>query len=78
VGPALNISSICPARKGRDSKNTGFSFVDSLGNHMVEFHMDDFKQMDDADGLLGGNFSIHFPSHVNPLIIIGYDECIFM
>jgi hypothetical protein len=43
---------------------------------MVEFQVDVFKQMDDANGL-SSNLSIHFPSHVKPLIIIGHDECIF-
>jgi hypothetical protein len=62
--------------KGEIVKNTGFSFVDSLGNQTVEFHINDFKQMDDANGLLGGNLSVHFPSQVKPLIIIGHDECI--
>jgi hypothetical protein len=43
---------------------------------MVELHVDDFKQMDDANGLVR-NLNLHFPSHVKPLIIIGYYECIF-
>jgi hypothetical protein len=36
---------------------------------MVEFHVDDFKQMDDANWL-GRNLSIHFPSHVKPLLLL--------
>jgi hypothetical protein len=43
---------------------------------MLEFQVDDFKQMDDGNGL-GGNLSVHFPSHVKPLIIVGHDKCIF-
>ncbi len=43
---------------------------------MIEFHVDEFKQIDDANGLLGGNLSIRFPSYAKPLIIIGHDECI--
>jgi hypothetical protein len=43
---------------------------------MVEFQVDDFKQMEAANGL-GRNLSVHFPSYVKPLIIIGHDECIF-
>jgi hypothetical protein len=29
--------------KGMIMKTTGFSYVDSLGNQMVEFHVDNFK-----------------------------------
>jgi hypothetical protein len=38
-------------------KNTGFSLVDSLGNQMVEFHADDFKQGDE-ETVFGGNLSV--------------------
>jgi hypothetical protein len=38
---------------------------------MVEFHVDDFKQRDDANGLLGKNLSMFFPSYVKPLNLSG-------
>jgi hypothetical protein len=62
--------------KGMIMKNTGFSYVDSLGNQMVEFHVDNVK-LGDEEPVFGGKLSVCFPTGMKPLILIGHDECIF-
>jgi len=59
VGPASQAFDL--QEKGEIVKNTGFSFVDSFGNQMVEFHMDDFKQIvlvpkDEGQGVMVSAF----------------------
>jgi hypothetical protein len=60
--------------KGMIMKNTGFSYVDSLGNQMVEFHVHNFKQ-GDKEAVFGSKLSVHFPRAMKPLIIIDHDDC---
>ncbi len=66
---------------GKILKDTGFSYTDSAGKEMVEYHIDDIykaieqKEQDNQQGF-GGNLSVWFDG-TKPLIIFGHDESIF-
>ncbi|KAI2493650.1 hypothetical protein MHU86_20903 [Fragilaria crotonensis] len=65
-------------------KGSGYSYLNSSGDRMREYHVDSFEP-EKSKALLqqlvttdfGGNLSVRFDSSLKPLIIFGHDECIF-
>jgi len=66
---------------GKILKDTGFSYTDSAGKEMVEYHVDDiYKAIEqnnqDRQQGFSGNLSVRFDG-TKPLIIFGHDKIIF-
>ena len=65
-------------------KGSGYSYLNSSGDRMREYHVDSFEP-EKSKALLqqlvttdfGGNLSVRFDSSLKPLVIFGHDECIF-
>ena len=61
-------------------RNSGYEYTNEKGVKMVEYHVDSctlFQYNLNEMAIYGGNLRVRNPKHEKPLIIFGYNECIF-